>query len=340
MLAQLGAVADRVLGDGRVVLRPGDAPDPRPLPRPRPRPRTGGSGASAGPEPRDDRATPDDQVPGVEATAGAGTGRAGRRVGGADRPRPVLRHHPGVPGVQGPRARDDGGRLDPVRPRAGPVLRGHRPRRRPRVPRRGGRGRRPAERRARRARLRDRDLLHRRPLLPTRQRRPHRRRPRRDRGRVRRQPAVAGAPHQPPRGGRPGRLDDRPPDGLPEAVGATGRPPARTCGSPTSWPGRAGRSGATPGPWWGRRPCPTSTWPTSTRPTTSTATTRTTTCGRPWWRGTPPTTTAWPASGPSCGTRPPAAPSTGGAPCRRPWPTWSPGWRPRWSSCPTTTSRG
>ena len=49
----------------------------------------------------------------------------------------------------------------------------------------------------------------------------------------------------------------------------------------------------------------TSTWPTSTRPTTSTATTPTTTCGRPSWPGTPRPSTAWPANARTCGTRPP-----------------------------------
>ena len=104
-------------------------------------------------------------------------------------------------------------------------------------------------------------------------------------------------------------------------------PAPRPCGSPSSWPGRAGPSGATPASWPDRRPLgPMSTWPISTRPTTSTATTPTTTCGRPWWPGTRPTTTGWPASATTSATRTTAAPSTAAGPCRRPWPRWWPRW--------------
>ena len=150
---------------------------------------------------------------------------------------------------------------------------------------------------------------------------------------------VAGPAHQPAGGGRPGRLDHRAPDGLPEAVGAPGGPtlalrvPDLLAGT---GPGLHGDAV----PWPVRPAWATWTWPTSTRPTTSTATTPTTTCGRRWWPGTPPSTTGWPASGASSATRPPGVPSTAGGPCRRPWPRGAVGGRPRWSCCRTTTSRG
>ncbi len=184
------------------------------------------------------------------------------------------------------------------------------PRRRPRP---AGRGARPAQRAARPPRLRHPHVLRGRALLPARERSPDRRRTRRDRG-VRRG-AAAGAADLPAARRRSRRLHDRPADGLPQAVGAPGRPPAD--------PGRAGaprRPGHGSAAATRRRSstsCPRRTWPTSTRRTTSTGTSRTTTSGRRSSAGTGPRTTASPASAPTPATRPPSRCSTTGARCPR-----------------------
>ena len=126
------------------------------------------------------------------------------------------------------------------------------------------------------------------------------------------------AADEPDRGGRPGRLDGRRADGVPQAMGAAGAAAAR-----------AARAGRVPGPR-GHRACgatPTS-WPasstvstsrTSTRPTTSTPTSRTTTCGRPSTGATSPTTTASPASA-STAARPSPPTTPAGRRATR-WPT-------------------
>ena len=62
---------------------------------------------------------------------------------------------------------------------------------------------------------------------------------------------VAGAAHQPARGGGPGRLDRRPADGLPQAVGGPGRTSRCGCGYRTWWPGPVGPSGGMPAIWSG-----------------------------------------------------------------------------------------
>ena len=106
--------------------------------------------------------------------------------------------------------------------------------------------------------------------------------------------------HEPRRSRRPGRLDGRRADGLPEAVGAAGGQRARAArargrrragrpGRPRRRQRRSGRSSTA------------STWPTSTRRTTSTPISATTTCGRRSCAGTRPTTTASPASASTAG---------------------------------------
>ena len=240
MLAQLGAGGrPRSSGAGRVVVRPGDAPDPRPLPRPRPGPQLVVPPVRAAVTPGP--AMPRDQVPGLQAPAGTGPHRAGPRLRGPHRARPVLRDHPGGPGLEAAGHGGHRGGQRPGRPRAGPLLRGHRSGARPRSPVAevaeavdrlnavGGPGR-----------VRDRHLLRGVPVLPARERRPDRRRARRHRGRLRRYRPLAGAADQPVGGGRPGRLDHRPADGLPQAVGAAGRPAAGAAGARSCWPVRAG----------------------------------------------------------------------------------------------------
>ncbi len=116
----------------------------------------------------------------------------------------------------------------------------HRRRRasRPRPPARPDR---PSAGAARRARLRHRDLLPAGALLLAGQRRPDRRDPRRDRP-PRPRPGGPRVPaHEPDRGGRPRRLDLRPPDGLPEAARAAQPAAPDACASPSRSPGPRGR---------------------------------------------------------------------------------------------------
>ena len=103
------------------------------------------------------------------------------------------------------------------------------------------RSHRPPQRPARPTRLRARHVLLGGPVLPTVQRRSDRCRPRRHRVGVCGVTLVPPPPHQPDRGGRPGRLDHRRPDGLREAVGTALGQAARRCGCPSSCPdgGRA-----------------------------------------------------------------------------------------------------
>ena len=91
------------------------------------------------------------------------------------------------------------------------------------------------------ARLRHRDVLRAGPLLPAGQRRPHRRHPRRHRRGLHGFGARADPAHQPHRGRRPGRLDDRRADGVPQAVGAPRAQPICSCDrrSCSPVPGRA-----------------------------------------------------------------------------------------------------
>ena len=93
-------------------------------------------------------------------------------------------------------------------------------------------------------RLRHPHVLRGRALLPPRERSPDRRRPRRDRG-VRRGATAGAADLAAPRR-RPRRLHDRPPDGLPQAVGSPGGEPADAgrAGAPRR-PGHGGARRAT-----------------------------------------------------------------------------------------------
>ena len=95
-------------------------------------------------------------------------------------------------------------------------------------------------------------------------------------------PLLPDPAHQPDPGRRPGRLDDRGADGLPQAVGAARRTATSSCACPSCSPARAHASAATPceSSTSSRR----STSRTSTRRTTSTATSPTTTSGRRWSR--------------------------------------------------------
>ena len=88
-------------------------------------------------------------------------------------------------------------------------------------------------------------------------------------------------------------------------------------------------------PSWG-----TSTWRTSIRRTTSTGTSPTTTCGRRWSPGMRPRPTAWPASGWTRATHPHDLRSTRSGRCRPRWPRWSDPWTATCWCCPTTTSPG
>ncbi len=64
---------------------------------------------------------------------------------------------------------------------------------------------------------------------------------------------LAGTGHQSAGGGRPGRLDHRPADGLSEGMGTPGEPAASPCGCPVCSPGPAGPSEGTP-VFWPARP--------------------------------------------------------------------------------------
>ena len=216
-----------------------------------------------------------DQVPRLEAAAGAGARGPVRGIGRAHGARPVHRHDPGGPGVQAARRRRDRGRQRVATPRCSPrcyvetdaaavdedaldeALADL-------VPSPG-------------ARLLHRDVLRAVALLPaangaastpsaT---------PSSATTPARARPAPA---HQPDRGRRPGRLHHRRPDGVPEGVGAALLPPPQLAGRRCSGPGA--RCSATPRGSSARSAGSTS--PTSTRPTTSTATSPTTTSGRRW----------------------------------------------------------
>ena len=103
----------------------------------------------------------------------------------------------------------------------------------------------PAQRAAGRAGLRHPHVLRAGALLPAAQRRAHRRDPRRDRARPPRRPAAADPAHRADAGRRPGRLDDRPADGLPQAVVAALAPRPRAAGARRCSPARVTPSAAT-----------------------------------------------------------------------------------------------
>ena len=96
-------------------------------------------------------------------------------------------------------------------------------------------------------------------------------------------------------GRRPGGQHDRPPDGLPQVLGAPVLQRPRSCGCPRRCRGRRGASRASTRT--SSHLPSTSTSSTSTLPTTSTRSSRTTTSGRPSCAGTIPRPTGSPASG-------------------------------------------
>ena len=285
----------------------------------------------------DDRPmTARDQVPGLQAPPRPG---ADRDLPGLGRPhgaRPLHRHHPRRPGLQGTGHARHRRRQRSIRPRLRPHLHrgGCRRHRRGRAPGGGH----PPQRSPRQAGLRHRDVQPSGPVLPTAQRRSDRCRAGCHRLGVCGVTPVPPAADEPDRGGGPGGLDDRRADGVREAVGAAVVQPAGAAGARAAGRGRAAPSRAMRWRW--RRSWGTSTWRTWIRRTTSTGISPTTTCGRRWWPGMRPRPTAWPASGWTPATHPHDPRSIRSGRCRPRWPRWSNPWTATCWSCPTTTSRG
>ena len=181
-----------------------------------------------------------DQVPRVEAPPRAGAQRGARDLRRRRAPSTSSPARPAWPRRGAPAGATvtavDSARYAEVLARD---LRRHRAH--PGAPARAGRRPRRPGRRAARGRLRDRGVLPHGALLPARQRRAHRRHPRRHRRALRRHLAGAGAADLAARGGRPGRLDDRRADGVPQVVGATGATGRWSCGRRSSPTGRRAR---------------------------------------------------------------------------------------------------